>query len=73
MVGFEMVESPQRVLSPGLAGQDESVRDRTAAIGVISPDRIGSANIIGRFTDTVAADSFARDAIVPACRYSPPA
>ena len=48
-----MVESPQRVLSPGLAGQDESVRERTAAIGVISPDRIGSANIIGQFAETM--------------------
>ena len=56
-----MVESPQRVLSPGLAGQDESVRERTAAIVVISPDRIGSANIIGRFTDTAVTGYTYRD------------
>ena len=37
MVGFEIAESPQRVLEPGLDGQDEACRRRPAAIVVITP------------------------------------
>ena len=50
-----MVESPQRVLSAGLEGQDESVRGRPAAIVVISSDGIRWSDGIRVLTDIALA------------------
>ena len=42
-----MVESPQRVLAPGLDGQDESVPGRPAEVAVITPTELGGRTEFG--------------------------